>query len=116
MSRISDALVSRDLITRVLSSHDRRRMVLRITEQGEDMVRRLLPTMFGPLHQLFADIPEPSQRLLLSKLKQLYANFAQLQRANCRSAIREPLCLSGRNGTHRRRLCRVAAEAEAGDS
>src|SRR5580698_10790188 len=34
MSRISDALVSRDLITRVLSARDRRRMVLRITEQG----------------------------------------------------------------------------------
>jgi MarR family transcriptional regulator, negative regulator of the multidrug operon emrRAB len=80
MSRISDALVSRDLITRVLSSHDRRRMVLRITEQGEELVRRLLPTMFVPLHTLFADIPEPSQRLLLSKLKQLYANFAQLQK------------------------------------
>src|ERR1700704_1990342 len=43
MSRICDALVSRDLITRVLSSHDRRRMVLRITDQGEELVRRLLP-------------------------------------------------------------------------
>src|SRR5580658_4546428 len=32
MSRISDALVSRDLITRVPSIHDRRKMVLRITE------------------------------------------------------------------------------------
>src|ERR1700682_5635404 len=38
MSRISDALVRRDLITRVLSVQDRRRMVLRITEQGEDLV------------------------------------------------------------------------------
>src|ERR1700733_6393073 len=43
MSRISDALVSRDLITRVSSVHDRRRMVLRITEQGEQFVRQLLP-------------------------------------------------------------------------
>src|ERR1700694_5837337 len=31
MSRICDALVGRDLITRVLSDQDRRRMVLRIT-------------------------------------------------------------------------------------
>src|SRR6202167_5383861 len=46
ISRISDALVSRDLITRVLSAHDRRRMVLRITEQGEELVRQLLPKMF----------------------------------------------------------------------
>src|SRR6202021_3865076 len=53
MSRISDALVRRDLITRVLSAHDRRRMVLRITEQGEDLVRRLLPTLFAPLREMF---------------------------------------------------------------
>jgi MarR family transcriptional regulator, negative regulator of the multidrug operon emrRAB len=80
MSRISDALVSRDLITRVLSAHDRRRMVLRITEQGEELVRRLLPIMFVPLRTLFADFPEPAQRQLLAQLKQLYANFAQLQK------------------------------------
>src|SRR5271170_5648130 len=45
MSRISDALVSRDLITRVLSAQDRRRMVLRMTAQGEELVRRLLPKL-----------------------------------------------------------------------
>src|SRR5229473_6165211 len=53
MSRISDALVSRDLITRVLSVQDRRRIVLRITEQGEDLVRRLLPKLFVSLHVMF---------------------------------------------------------------
>src|SRR5580698_1350809 len=58
MSRISDALVSRGLITRVLSVHDRRRMVLRITEQGEALVRQLLPKMFVPLRGLFAQFPE----------------------------------------------------------
>src|ERR1700728_5480929 len=57
MSRISDALVSRNLITRVLSVHDRRRMVLRITEEGEELVRRLLPKMFVPLRGLFAQFP-----------------------------------------------------------
>src|SRR5271163_897759 len=40
MSRISDALVNQGLITRVLCVHDRRRMVLRINEQGEELVRR----------------------------------------------------------------------------
>ncbi len=47
MSRISDALVSRNLITRVLSERDRRRMVMRITETGEELVRRLLPAAMG---------------------------------------------------------------------
>ena len=46
MSRISDALVSREFITRVLSVRDRRRMVLRISERGGQPVRELLPQLF----------------------------------------------------------------------
>jgi len=72
MSRICDALVSRDLITRVLSAHDRRRMVLRITEQGEDLVRQLLPKMFAPLRGMLAGFPEAEQRQLIAQLKRLY--------------------------------------------
>ena len=58
MSRISDALVSRDLITRVSSVQDRRRMVLRITEQGEALVRQLLPLLHAPLKEIFSDFSE----------------------------------------------------------
>src|ERR1700730_16388070 len=77
MSRISDALVRRDLITRVLSAHDRRRMVLRITEQGEDLVRRLLPKMTAPLHDIFADFSESEQRQLIAQLKRLHASMEE---------------------------------------
>ncbi|HXA36036.1 MAG TPA: MarR family transcriptional regulator [Steroidobacteraceae bacterium] len=77
MSRISDALVSRGLITRDLSPHDRRRMVLRVTERGEELVRRLLPMMFVPLRRMFADFPEAEQRELVSQLKRLYMNMAE---------------------------------------
>src|SRR6266404_490082 len=58
MSRISDALVGRDLITRVLSVHDRRRIVLRITQQGEDLVRQLLPKLFVSLRAMLAEISD----------------------------------------------------------
>jgi MarR family transcriptional repressor of emrRAB len=71
MSRISDALVSRGLITRVLSIHDRRRMVLRITEQGEQFVRQLLPKLFAPLREMLKDFPEAEQRQLNAQLKRL---------------------------------------------
>jgi MarR family transcriptional repressor of emrRAB len=74
MSRISDALVSRDLITRVLSVQDRRRIVLRITEQGEALVRQLLPKLFVSLRGMFAEFSESEQRLLISLLKRLHAN------------------------------------------
>jgi MarR family transcriptional repressor of emrRAB len=80
MSRISDALVRRDLITRVPSLHDRRRMVLRITEQGEDLVRRLLPKLFVPLRVMLAEFSESEQRLLISQIRRLHANMEAADR------------------------------------
>jgi MarR family transcriptional repressor of emrRAB len=77
MSRICDALASRDLITRLPSAHDRRRMVLRITEQGEDLVRRLLPKMFVSLRGMLAEFPDSEQRLLISQLKRMHANLEE---------------------------------------
>jgi DNA-binding MarR family transcriptional regulator len=86
MSRISDALVDRHLITRVLSVHDRRRMVLRITEQGEELVRELLPKMFAPLKELMKDFSEDEQRELVALLKRLWHSI-DAERA---SATAEP--------------------------
>jgi MarR family transcriptional regulator, negative regulator of the multidrug operon emrRAB len=71
MSRISDALVERGLITRVVSVQDRRKMVLRITEQGEGFVRDLLPKVWAPLQALLKVIPESEQRQLIEMLKRL---------------------------------------------
>lgn len=82
MSRISDALVSRDLITRVLSVQDRRRIVLRITEQGEDLVRQLLPKLFVSLRGMFAEFSESEQQLLISLLKRLHANLEEAHKQN----------------------------------
>lgn len=71
MSRISDALVSRHLITRVSSVLDRRKMVLHITEQGEELVRRLLPVLFGPLREIFRDFTANEQQQLIAQLIRL---------------------------------------------
>jgi MarR family transcriptional repressor of emrRAB len=71
MSRISDALVDRGLITRVSSVQDRRRMVLRITEEGEEFVRTLLPKLHVPLRRMLQDFPEEEQRQLAAQLKRL---------------------------------------------
>jgi MarR family transcriptional repressor of emrRAB len=71
MSRISDALVARGLITRVSSLHDRRKIVLRITQQGEEFVRELLPKLFVPLHEMLKDFPQAEQLQMTSQLKRL---------------------------------------------
>jgi MarR family transcriptional repressor of emrRAB len=78
MSRISDALVARGLITRVSSVHDRRRMVLRITEEGEEFVQQLLPKLHQPLRRMLKDFPEVEQRQLADQLKRLAAELDQL--------------------------------------
>ena len=84
MSRISDALVSRNLITRVLSAQDRRRMVLRITEEGEELVRRLLPTMFVSLRGMLAEFTEAEQRQLISQLKRMYVNLEEAHKQDAK--------------------------------
>src|SRR5271166_129430 len=71
MSRICDALVTRDLITRDLSAQDRRKMVLRITPKGDQLVRGLLPTMFGALRRVFGEFPADEQQQLIAQLKRL---------------------------------------------
>jgi len=80
MSRISDALVGRQLITRDHSAQDRRRMVLRITDAGESLVRSLLPTLFGPLRELFSDFSDAEQLQLIGQLKRLAAKLDEAAR------------------------------------
>ena len=75
MSRIGDVLVNRNLITRVLSARDRRRMVLRITDEGEALVRRILPRLFDPLKLMFEDIGETDQLALIEQLKRVGARL-----------------------------------------
>ena len=78
MSRISDALVDRGLITREMSVHDRRRMVLRITESGEELVRQLLPVLFAPVREMFNDFSDAEQQLLMGQLVRLSAKLDEV--------------------------------------
>jgi MarR family transcriptional regulator, negative regulator of the multidrug operon emrRAB len=86
MSRISDALVERGLITRLSSVHDRRRMVLRITEEGERFVRDLLPTLHVSLRRMLRDFPESEQRQMCAQLKRLGTELDQM----AGSGVEEP--------------------------
>jgi MarR family transcriptional repressor of emrRAB len=77
MSRISDALVGRELITRVSSQRDRRKMVLHVTERGEELVHCLLPRLYGPLREMFADFSAEDQQRLIAQLRVLVARLDQ---------------------------------------
>ena len=78
MSRIGDALVNRELITRELCAEDRRKMVLRITDKGERLVRELLPRMFGATRRTFRDMGAPERQQLIDQLKHLAGRLGEV--------------------------------------
>ncbi len=78
ISRIGDALVARGLITRELDAYDRRRMVLRITPRGEELVRQLLPSLWTPLRTWVGAIAERDQLQLVEELKCLSERLESL--------------------------------------
>ena len=78
MSRISDALLERGLITRVSSVADRRRMVLRITGEGDKFVRDFLPKLHQSLRRMLQDFPESEQQLMCAQLKKLGSELYQM--------------------------------------
>jgi MarR family transcriptional repressor of emrRAB len=71
MSRICDALVARELITRIASVADRRKMVLRISPAGEQLVRDLLPDLFSALRRVFEHFSAEEQHSMVGQFKRL---------------------------------------------
>jgi MarR family transcriptional regulator, negative regulator of the multidrug operon emrRAB len=78
MSRITDSLVKRDLITRVPSAEDRRKLVLRITKKGSALVHRVLPVVWAPLRQLCSDTSAKEQERLIADLRELLIRLSSL--------------------------------------
>src|SRR5260370_18496832 len=72
ISRLTEALVGRGLITRgPPSAPDRRKRILRTTEQGEELGRRFLPTLIGRARALFNDFSVDDQQQLITQLIRL---------------------------------------------
>jgi MarR family transcriptional repressor of emrRAB len=79
MSRICDALVERELITRLPSDLDRRKTVLQITPKGEELVRGLLPSMFLHLREVGERHSLQDRTQLIDQLKRLAASIDTLK-------------------------------------
>ncbi|QWT21768.1 MarR family transcriptional regulator [Bacillus sp. NP157] len=71
MTRITNLLAKRGLITRSHATHDRRQVVLTITGEGRQFVRKLLPPMFPEVvskFSCFSDTERTTFEHLLKKL------------------------------------------------
>jgi MarR family transcriptional repressor of emrRAB len=78
ISRITDTLVERQLISRTLSDQDRRRMVLRVTVEGEALIRKFVPSAFTGIGTLFATLSESSRAQLTALLNEIVAAYDKL--------------------------------------
>ena len=82
MTRITDALLARGLITRIPSVQDRRRQILELTEAGHALLREMMPAAFEPLRSLLTVLPEPELQQMLGQLKRIGAAIDETTGAN----------------------------------
>jgi DNA-binding MarR family transcriptional regulator len=78
ISRITDTLVARGLISRSASEQDRRRMILRVAAEGEELIRRFVPSAFRQIGTLFATLSAESRAQLLAQLDEIAAAYDQM--------------------------------------
>jgi MarR family transcriptional regulator, negative regulator of the multidrug operon emrRAB len=78
MTRITNALVKRGLITRGASAEDRRRVLIHITPAGKRFVQKMLPPMFPRLGAMFANFNETDKRHLSRLLRKLAVSLDQM--------------------------------------
>jgi MarR family transcriptional repressor of emrRAB len=71
ITRITDALVERGLMTRLPDEHDRRRLLLRTTAQGEQLVQTLLPVMLESVRDSYRGFSTEDVQQILGSLKRL---------------------------------------------
>jgi len=79
MTRTTDVLVERGLISRVPSAQDRRRMILKVTPEGEALVRRILPSFYDQVRPLFSGWSAEARTQLLMQLNELVVALDRLE-------------------------------------
>ncbi|MBB3228398.1 MarR family transcriptional repressor of emrRAB [Luteibacter sp. Sphag1AF] len=77
MTRIANALVKRELITRAHAVEDRRQVVLRITPNGRRFVKKLLPPLLPPVVDAFSCFTANERKTLEALLKKLALHIEQ---------------------------------------
>lgn len=78
MTRITNSLVQRGLVTRMPCREDRRRVVLRITAQGRRLARKLLPMLLAPIQAVLGNFSDHDKRELKRMLHNITVNLGRL--------------------------------------
>lgn len=83
ITRITDVLVERGLLLRLPDTQDRRRLVLQVTPQGEQLINEILPVVTNVARSSYCDFP-------LDELKQLRASLKKFAAALERTGLPRP--------------------------
>ncbi|KGQ70736.1 hypothetical protein A1D23_09625 [Chelonobacter oris] len=75
-TRISDELVSRNWIERVVSDADRRCFELKLTDKGKAFIKERLPQQWRNIHAVFEGISEEEMQQLSTILYKIIANVS----------------------------------------
>jgi len=70
ITRLTDSLVERELISRIPDEHDRRKLLLQITPQGTALIKKLMPLMVDGARKNYRDFSKTELKTL-ADLKQL---------------------------------------------
>lgn len=73
VTRLTDSLVERGLISRLPDEQDRRKLVLQMTPQGTALIKKMMPLMVEGARKNYRDFSRTELKRLLSDLKQLAA-------------------------------------------
>lgn len=75
-TRISDELVGRKWIERVVSNSDRRCFELKLTDYGKDFIKERLPQQWQNIHEVFRGISAEEMQQLSAILYKIVANVS----------------------------------------
>ena len=75
ITRLTDSLVERELISRVADENDRRKLLLQITPHGTALIKKLMPVMTDGARRNYRDFSKTELKRLLADLKQLAATI-----------------------------------------
>jgi MarR family transcriptional repressor of emrRAB len=78
LTRLSDALVERGLVSRTPDTEDRRRMLLTLEPAGEALIHKLLPQITPEVSAAFAGFTAEEKLQLLDGLKRLLDGIDKL--------------------------------------
>lgn len=82
ITRLTDSLVQRGLIVREPDAHDRRKLGLRTTAQGDQLVSEVLPVMLQTVRANFSSMPQTDLQDLINILKRLATALDQQAEAD----------------------------------